>query len=48
MRVAVVDAKRRVLSVAVVQSTPTAARERRWKMKGAAGLGIETESARRG
>src|SRR6267142_6229512 len=46
MGVAVVDAKRRILSVAIVQSAPAAAGKRLWKMKCSPGLRIETESAR--
>ena len=48
MRVAVVDAKRRVLPVAIGERAPTAARKRLRKVKRATCFRIETESARNG
>ena len=48
MGIAVVDAKGRVLAVGVGQRAPTAAGQHRREMKRTAGLGIETEGARRG
>ncbi len=48
MRIAVIDAKRRVLAVGITERAPTTTGEHRWEMRGAPGFRIDAKHPRRG